>query len=366
MTSDPDWAHNPDARDWVSANPPGAGAIAFHRSLPGYRPTPLVELADVAGSLGVATVLVKDESDRFGLPAFKVLGAAWAINRALSLRAGRATPAPDLDALAAIGVRHPVTLVAATDGNHGHAVAHLARLLGLGACIYLPDGVAGEVVDAIEAEGAEVICTDLVYDRTVQTAANSVGTSDLLIQDTSWKGYEDVPSWIVDGYSTIFTEIDEQVSGRVDDSDLVSVPTGVGSLLQSALAHYRTWEKGRGPAVLAVEPVVAACVTQSLLAGSPTTVDTSRPTTMAGLRCGTVSDIAWPAVRDGLDAAITVTDDETARSQEILTAHGVSAGPCGAAALAGVIAALGDEDRRHQLGVTPESAVLLISTESRR
>jgi len=111
---------------------------------------------------------------------------------------------------------------------------------------------------------------------------------------------------------------------------------------------------------------VAACVTRSLLAGRPTTVDTSRPTAMAGLRCGTVSEIAWPAIRDGLDAAVTVTDDETAAAQTVLTSEGVDAGPCGAAALAGVVAALADDDRRRQLGVTPESGILLISTEANR
>ena len=188
-------------------------ARAFHATLPGYRPTPLVGLPGLAASLGVAQVWVKDEADRFGLPAFKILGASWAVNRALSARAGHLAPAGSLDELRRRTAGSAVTLVTATDGNHGRAVARMARLVGVRARVYLPDGVGSAAVDAIADEGAEVVRTSLVYDQVVQTAARSVDgrPDDVLVQDTSWPGYEDIPRWIVDGYSTLFAEIDDQI-----------------------------------------------------------------------------------------------------------------------------------------------------------
>jgi diaminopropionate ammonia-lyase len=271
---------------------------------------------------------IKDESDRFGLPAFKVLGASWAIDCAISAELGMA-PAQTFSALVERGRGLSTTLVTATDGNHGRAVAWMARHLGLSARIYVAAGLPHTTVQAIRDEGAEVIETGRVYDEAVRMAAAS---GDLLVQDTAWEGYEEVPGWIVDGYSTLFAEIDDRL-----DVDLVVVPTGVGSLLQAALERYRG--DGPRPAVLAVEPVTAACVTASLAAGRLVSVDASAPTIMAGLNCGTVSSLAWPAIRDGLDAAIGVTDEEARDAMRQLHAAGLPAGPCGAAALAGFRAA---------------------------
>ncbi|MFF0269823.1 pyridoxal-phosphate dependent enzyme [Kribbella sp. NPDC004536] len=301
-------------------------SIDFHRSMPGYAPTPLIE----AGGFRV-----KDESNRFGLPAFKVLGASWAVNQALG-------PARTFAELAT-GVA-AVTLVTATDGNHGRALAYLANKLGVAARIYVPAGLPASTLQAIRDEGATVIDTGRPYDDTVQLAARSIDGDDVLIQDTAWPGYEEVPRWIVAGYDTLFSEIDEQLPGV---PELVVVPTGVGSLLQAALEHYR----GRAK-VLAVEPTTAACVGASLKAGEPVSVDTSAPTIMAGLNCGTVSSIAWPIIRDHLDAAVAVTDEQARAAMEFLHAHGVPAGPCGAAALAGA-----------RLATIPASSVVLISTE---
>ena len=308
-------------------------ALAFHRSIAGYAPTPLVELP----ALGV---WVKDESDRFGLPAFKVLGASWAANFAVSAQLGQ-PPAPTFDALLTRARDSGLTLVTATDGNHGRALAWIARQLGLRARIYIAGGVAPATIEAIRGEGAEVIDTGRIYDDAVRMAAAS---GDLLVQDTAWEGYEDIPRAIVAGYSTLYAEIDEQL-----EPSLVVVPTGVGSLLQAALEHYRT----DGPAVLAVEPVTAACVGASLAAGEPVSVDTSAPTSMAGLNCGTVSAIAWPVIRERLDAAVAVTDEQARVALEDLHAAGVFVGPCGAAALAGLRVAT----------LTPGPNVVLVSTE---
>jgi diaminopropionate ammonia-lyase len=327
----------------------------------GYRPTPLVDPPELADDLGVGAVLVKDESDRLGLSAFKILGASWAVNRALSERSGFDTPATSLTDLRERSA--PVTLVTATDGNHGCAVARMAALLGLAARIYVPAGTAQDAMEAICSEGAEVVQTDLIYDEVVWAAASSTAghRNDLLIQDTAWEGYEQIPQWIVEGYGTLFDEIDEQVGER--GIHLVAVPTGVGSLLQAALQHYRRAGRQLQPAILAVEPVSAACVTASLAARRRVSADTSEPTIMVGLNCGSISTIAWPAIRDGLDASVTITDDESRAATRRLNELGVPAGPCGGASLAGVRAALSDSDRRRSLAITEQSVLVLISTD---
>ena len=335
--------------------------------MPSYRPTPLIELPELAAELGVGAVLVKDESDRLGLPAFKILGASWAVNCALSKRGGFDTPATGLPELRERVGNAAITLVTATDGNHGRAVARMAQLLGLAARVYVPAGTTAKTLEAIADEGAQVVQTDLRYDDVVRAAASSTTNrpADILIQDTAWRGYEEIPQWIVDGYSTMFDEIDAELGERAPD--LIAVPTGVGSLLQAALRHYPSTRSGRRPstkpAVLAVEPVTAACVTASLAAGKPISVDTSQPTSMAGLNCGTVSTIAWPAIRDTLAAAVVVTDDQARAAMQRLHELGVPAGPSAAASLAGVRAVLGDTSQRDALATKADSLVVLISTE---
>ncbi len=354
------WAVNPDATRWTAESTVDVAAAGFHRSIPGYRPTPLVTLPAVAARLGVRGVAVKDESDRFGLPAFKVLGASWAANRAISaylrLQAAR-TFAELVDRARGSGL----TLVTATDGNHGRALARIARLLGLTARIHVPDGLAAATIAAIEGEGAAVARTGPLYDDAVRDAAASTAgrSKELLVQDTAWPGYEQVPAWIVQGYATLFAEIDTQ---HPDPADLVAVPTGVGSLLQAAIEHYRASDRARRPALLAVEPTSAACVTASLRTGAPVTVDTSAATAMVGLNCGTVSSLAWPAIRGGLDAGVGVTDDEALQALDRLHRSGVPAGPCGAAALAGVEAAATISELATLL--RPDTNVVLISTDS--
>ncbi len=331
--------------------PVPGGARDFHRSLPGYAATPLTEIPSLAAELGLGRVFVKDESSRLGLPAFKVLGASWAVRRALASQ-----PAPG-----------SVTLVTATDGNHGRAVAWVARLLGQRAHILVPDGVHPDAVSAIAAEGAEVTMVTGSYDEAVRQAAHAAARPDaVLIQDTAWPGYEQIPGWIVEGYATLCAEVDEQLTAAsAGPPGLVVIPVGVGSLAQAVVSHYRSRPAGRPAALLAVEPEAASWVVESLTRGEPVSV-TTRETIMAGLNCGTPSSLAWPVLRSGLDAAITVTDAESARAATGLAAAGVDAGPCGAAPLAGLRAALtGDAagPRRAALGLGPAATVVLLSTE---
>lgn len=347
---------NPEARKWRTE--PAPGVLAFHRSLPGYEPTPLTSLPDLAEELGVARVLVKDESSRLGLPAFKILGASYAISRALSARLGE-DRALDLDELRdRLGPLGPIELIAATDGNHGDAVAHIARLLGLPARIFTPSDITADAKSAIENQGARRVELAIPYDDVVaEAAAAASGETTLLIQDTSWDGYEQIPRWIVDGYGTLLEEADAQLADAgVDRLDLVAVPTGVGSLAQAVVGHYRSGPVA--PSVLVVEPESAAAVLTSLHEGRRVSISTS-PTIMAGLNCGTPTDIGWPTLQSGVDLAVAVTDAETTRAVHDLEGLGVDAGPCGAATLAAVrrLAASGD--------LVSDSNLLLLNTESR-
>ncbi len=340
MTS---WFSSPLARSWTApaSRPAAPAALDFHRSLPGYQPTPLVELPEVADELGVGRVLVKDESSRLGLPAFKVLGASWACHQVLQ--------------------RHPgARLVTATEGNHGRAVARMAAHFGVAATVFVTEIMLPGTAERIAAEGAEVVRVAGDYDDAVraaaQYAAGSAGCA--LVQDTAWDGYTEVPAWIVEGYQTLVREVDEQLGAA---PDLVAVPIGVGSLAEAVVRHYRR-AGAKHPSVLSVEPDTAACALASLAAGHPVRVSTAA-TVMAGLNCGTVSSAAWPVLRDGCDAAVCVSDDEAERAVADLAGLGVSSGPCGASTLAGVRAALSAPGRREALALGDDSVVVLLSTE---
>ena len=332
----------------------------FHRGLPGYAPTPLLEVPALAEQLGVGRVLVKDESNRWGLPAFKVLGASWGIRQALVGRLlGPGVDGPStLGGLRALAAGEGLLLVTATDGNHGRAVAHVGRLLGVDVQVFVPEHVSEPAVAAIRREGADIVRVAGDYDSAVRAAAESDG---ILVQDMAWPGYETIPAAIVDGYSTLFREIDTELACT---PSMVVVPMGVGSLAHAAVRHYRSRHAGKPVSLLGVEPVTAACVLASLDAGELVTVGTSR-TVMAGLNCGTPSSTAWPILRDGLTAAVAVSDDQTTLAVQDLAAVGVDAGPSGAASLAGARSALANCVVRRDLTVQADSCVVLVCTEGR-
>jgi diaminopropionate ammonia-lyase len=373
------WLARPQARRWTCAIPEHvrSGAVrAFHASLPGYAPTPLTEVPALAGELGVARVFVKDESSRLGLPAFKVLGASWAIHQFLTgepiAPTGSADAVPP-DVLArlrtAAGQRPGLIFVTATDGNHGRAVARMARLTSTPARVFVPAVTDPAARAAIASENAEVTRINGSYDDAVATARRWAGDHPgaALIQDTAWPGYEDVPAWIVEGYSTLFAELDSQLAAAGAGAPaLVAVPVGVGSLGQAAVMHYRADGGQGGVAVLSVEPDTAACLLASLRSGGPTTIPTAN-TIMAGLNCGSISSSAWPYLSEGLDAAVAVTDEAARRAAADLATAGISSGPSGASSLAGARAALtgpASPGRRAELGAGPASVVVLLGTEA--
>ena len=319
----------------------------------------------VAAELGVQAVYLKQESDRFGLPSFKVLGASWAIYQAVRLYLGL----PDGTPFEALVERvraepEPITLVAATEGNHGRAVARVARLMALPCRIYVSCTMHDYTRERIRAEGAEVVVVDGDYDRAVKTAAAAAVElpRGILVQDTAMERYEEIPAWVVEGYATLLREADAQLQDLGLQASVVVAPVGVGSFAQAVATHYKSRETQA--TVVAVEPDTAPCLTHSLGQGQPTSVVTS-PSIMAGMNCGTVSSAAWPVLQQLLDVSVTVSDWESHCAVQDLAGQSIDAGPCGAAPLAAIRRLMAEVPATSAL-LSPESVILLLSTEGSR
>lgn len=360
----------PDA-DWARELPL---VQALHQSLPGYQPTPLVELPGLAGRLGVKRLFVKDESQRLGLQAFKVLGAAYAVARLLAEQL-QLPALPDWPELAAVArQRLPgMTLVTATDGNHGRGVAWVARSLGLRAVVYLPAGAANGRVQAIQAAGGEAIVTDLNYDDAVRLAAQAAADQGWwLIQDTAWPGYQQVPAWIIQGYTTLAVEADRQLQAAGATATHLLLQAGVGALA-AAMQTYWLSRCGPQPVSLLVEPERAACFYRSVQVGDgqPHAVAGDLATIMAGLACGEPNPLAWPVLSQTAAAFASCPDYVAALGMRLLAAPiagdpSVEAGESGAVGL-GLLALLlcGPtlQEHRQRLGLGADSTVLLLNSE---
>ena len=322
---------------------PDARVRPFHRSMPGYAPTALADAPAAAAALGLGRLHVKLETQRFGLPAFKILGASWAVCRALSRRAGREEPAATFDELRAlVSTLEPPMLVAATDGNHGRAVAHMAALLGLGAHILVPANTARARIDAIAGEGAAVDVVDGTYDDAIAASAALADDRRLVISDHSWPGYAEIPGWVADGYQTIFDELAEQ---RDAIPPLVAIQIGVGALAAAAVRALAA----PGRVIVGVEPVGADCALQAVRAGAPVTLPGPQHSVMAGLNCGTVSPVALADMAAGIAAFCAVDDRVAEDAVRALHADGLDCGETGAAGVAGLLAL-----REHYPGATWE------------
>lgn len=351
----------------------------FHRTIPGYTPTPLVALDDLAAELGVSRVWVKDESPRFDLSAFKVLGASFALAAALTERLGLepgASGAADFGALVAARERTEelgVTVVTATDGNHGRGLAWAARELGCDAVVFMPQGTTPARFDAIAALGADVSIIEGDYDAAVALARDHADThGSLLVQDTAWRGYETIPRRIMQGYLTVLDEALEQLRGDLPTH--VFVQCGVGSLAAALAAHLHEHLGEDRPVFAVVEPVEAASCFDSMAAGTARRGDGSLETIMAGLACPTPSTIAWPLLRDYTDVFICCEDEVSLRGMRLLAnPHGndpaIVSGESGAVTAGTVACLLGECMRREHyeavtaLGLDQHARVLLISTE---
>lgn len=365
--------HNPSATHAV----PGAGfaplsrrPLLTHQSLPEYRPTPLHDRPDIAARLGVGRVLVKDESTRLGLPSFKILGASYATLRTIvgewlgghepetldAVRAGLARTRSN----STPGGRDARGLAAATDGNHGRGVARMAALLDLRCTVLVPTGTAPARIDAIEGEGAEVHVVEGTYDDAVAASARLADRATLVISDTSWEGYEGPPRAVIEGYSTMFFEIDDQLAALdLRRPDVVAFQAGVGAFAAAGLRHYRGADSPFRSKTVVVEPESADCLLESARNGRATEVPGPHPSRMAGLNCGLPSQLAWPIVIGGTDTFVAMADVFAYEAMRLLAVGGVVSGESGAAGLGGLLALHCAEPDRFGSAAT----VLVINTE---
>ncbi|KAI1169878.1 pyridoxal-phosphate dependent enzyme family protein [Nemania sp. FL0916] len=367
---------NPSARGWTheGSRAKNEGTVlSFHETLADYNKTPLHDLSGAARELGLGGVVVKDESARFGLPAFKILGASWAVYRAVGWHLG--VPVAEgqipIAELGAKARKAGVRVVTATEGNCGRAIARMAaRYMNLPVRVYVPGFMDQETQDLIEGEGAEVVVGEGSYDDLIPIVYEEAEDKKetLLILDVSFKGYSDIPKYFVQGYGTMLAEADQQVletTGGNQAATHAIVPVGAGSVAEAVTAHYKAPGRASKARVLAVEPATAACLHESMKAGKSVTI-TTQETIMNGLNCGTLSTTAWPALKAGVDASIVITDSEAHAAVEELKKAKIDAGPCGAAALAALRKVCADSDAKKQLGLDKDAVVVLYCTEGSR
>ena len=351
----------------------------FHQSLTEYQPTPLVSLPALAGRLGLKQLLVKDLSHCFGLKAFKVLGASYAMYRFVKKRWEAATGVRlDPTELFSDNVFDTIgrlTFCTATDGNHGRAVAWMAARLRQAAVIYMPANSVRARVEAIRGEGARVVLVDGSYDEAVQQAAADADAMGWeVISDTSYAGYTEIPTWIMNGYKTLFEEIDEALADEpLGKQDLVFIQAGVGALAAAAAWHYRFRGPTDSPRLVCVEPITAACMLESWRAGGEDiqTVVSDEESIMAGLNCGTPSLVAWPFVRAGFDLFLSVSDRYAVEAMKHYRHpqpgdEAIVSGESGAAGLAALLALTNNPslmEARLQLNLGPDTRILLLNTE---
>ncbi len=324
-----------------------AQVATFYDNHPQINPTPLRSLPALANELGIGALLVKDETARGGLPAFKITGVAFTIDRLLAT--GR--------------INADSVLVAATAGNHGRALARVARGRGLRAKIYVPFDAAPARVAAIRSEGAEIIVSRGNYDFAVRQAVEDAKENGwVVVSDTSWPGYEQIPRWIKAGYSRVMMEAAQAWDAR---PDVVLVQGGVGGLVCAALS-WLCWRYGNErPYFIACEPSGSDCLQAAARTGHPVTLAEPPPTLMECLRCGEASAIALPIISAAADAFVAMDDEWCARAMRTLHSTMV-AGASGACGLASLLAILQDESLRplrEASGLNSASRVLVIVTE---
>ena len=348
---------------------------AFHASFPEYSVTPLANLSGLAKELGLGGVYVKDESYRFGLNAFKVLGGSFAIGSYLAGRLGVDIGQLPYDRMTSKETREKlgdITFVTATDGNHGRGVAWTANRLGQKSVVYMPKGSALERLENIRALGSDASITELNYDDAVRLAnqgAEKYGW--VMVQDTAWEGYEDIPRWIMQGYTTLALEAAEQLRQlSVEKPTHIFLQAGVGAMSGGITGFLRDCY-GDEPVITIVEPNKADCIYRSARAGERYCVTGEMQTIMAGLACGEPCTIGWDILRDHADHFISCPEYVAAKGMRVLgnPVNGdtrVVSGESGAVTL-GLVAELMQNPSldwlREPLGLGSDSRVLCISTE---
>jgi diaminopropionate ammonia-lyase len=353
-------------------------ARKFHESFPEYSKTPLVKLEHLAKDLGVGGIYIKDESHRFGLNAFKVLGGSYAMAKYLAQKLSKDISELSYEKLTSEEIRKKlgeITFVTATDGNHGRGVAWTAKQLKQKSVVYMPKGSSFIRLKNIQAEGAEASITDMNYDDAVRLAAeNAEKHGWVVVQDTAWEGYEEIPTWIMQGYGTMASEALEQLNEMgVERPTHIFVQAGVGSLAGAVQGYFASVFGDDCPATVIVEADEAACLYKSALAndGEPRVVSGDMPTIMAGLACGEPNTIGWKVLRDYSKTFVSCPDWVAARGMRLLGNpikgdKRVISGESGAVT-AGLVSAIMTRDDMQELKkalkLDENSRVLLFSTE---
>lgn len=356
-----------------------AKARNFHKSIPQYSKTPLAKLNNMAKYLGVKELYIKDESYRFGLNAFKVLGGSYAMAKYIAQQIDRDISVIPFEVLVSDELKKEfgsATFFTATDGNHGRGVAWAARKLKQKAVVFMPKGTTQTRFEHIKNEGAEVTIEEKNYDECVRMAAEAASrtTNGVMVQDTAWDGYEEIPTWIMQGYGTMAMEADEQLKEHGCDSPThIFVQAGVGSFAGAVQGYFANRYPENPPAVIVVEADAAACLYKSAVAGDGEIriVDGDMPTIMAGLACGEPNTISWDILKNNAKGFVSCPDWVTERGMRMLAAPRkgdpqVISGESGAVS-AGLILSLMKDSRyealRKEIGLDQNSRILLFSTE---
>ena len=355
-----------------------AKARFFHSSFPQYSITPLARLDGMAKYLGLGDLFVKDESFRFGLNAFKVLGGSFAMARYIAKEMGRDVSEMTYDYLTSEAFRQEfghATFFTATDGNHGRAVAWTAQQLGKKAVIYMPKGSDPARLENIRSHGAEAGITDLNYDDAVRLAWKMACENGwIMVQDTAWDGYEDIPTWIIQGYAALAVEaLAQWRAEELEPPTHLFLQAGVGSFASGVLGYMASELGDALPTTIIVEPHAADCIYRSALAGDgqPHNVTGDLSTLMAGLACGEPCTVGWPILRDYASAYVSCPDYVAANGMRLYAAARggdtpIVSGESGAAPLGALDHIMRNPalaPLRESLGLGPDSRVMLISTE---
>lgn len=356
-----------------------ARAQAFHKSFPQYTVTPLARLDGMAGRLGLGGLFVKDESYRFGLNAFKVLGGSFAMARYIAEEMGRDVSEMSYDYLTSQTFRDEfgqATFFTATDGNHGRGVAWAANKLGQKAVVHMPKGSTRTRFDNIAKEGAQVTIEEVNYDDCVRMAAAEAAATPhgVVVQDTAWDGYEKIPSWIMQGYGSMACEAAQQLRQMsVNRPTHIFVQAGVGSLASAMVGYFTNLFPNDPPRFIIMEATAADCLYQGAVAndGAPRIVGGDLQTIMAGLACGEPNTIGWDILRNHATAFLSCPDWVSAKGMRMLGAPvqgdpRVISGESGAVGM-GVISTIMEDDAyrelREALELDGNSQVLMFSTE---
>ncbi|WP_419656351.1 YgeX: putative diaminopropionate ammonia-lyase [Desulfosarcina variabilis str. Montpellier] len=351
--------------------------LRFHRQLPGYEPTRLISLKRLARTWGIEDIFVKDESTRFDLKAFKVLGGSYAVAQLICQKLGIRLAETDFPYLTSDEARQRIgriTLTTATDGNHGRGIAWAAQQLRQDAVIYMPKGTVPSRVETIRAHGAKVEVTDLNYDDAVRLANGMAEKNGWhMIQDTAWQGYEEIPLWIMQGYMTMGKETVDQMAAQKAAPTHVFVQAGVGSMSGAVVGYLVNRYRERPPAFIIMEPNNAACIFASAIAGDgrPHAVTGDLTTIMAGLACGEPNPMGWEILRNFTTGYVCCDNYVAANGIRILANPmgedlPVEAGESGSVGIGLIDLLLNHrafEKVKQALGIGPDSKLLFFNTE---